>query len=241
MCYSLSIFSDIVALVRRFGAQPAGNLALGKRYYMSAFTFPDAPAITNQAPDLIQPLRWGLVPGWVKDAAKARKIRAKTLNARFETLRQRASFKRAIEARRCLVLVDGFFEFREVGGRKYPYFIGMKSGDSFALAGLWEAWHNPETGYEEKTFSIITVPANPLLARIHNTRKRMPFILTPEVEKEWLTRQLKEKEVRAIMEWFDENVLTAYPVSRQITSRNVDNSRMELLDRHDYLELEEHP
>ncbi len=239
MCYSLSLYSDIHTLIRRFNAQPAKNLSLGNRYYISAFTFPEVPVITNQAPGLIQPLRWGLVPGWVKDGAKAREISQKTLNARFETLRQRVSFKKALTERRCLVLVDGFFEFREVGGRKYPYFICMKSGEPFALAGLWGAWKNPGTGQEERTFTIVTIPANPLLASIHNTKKRMPLILTPDIEREWLARPLEEKEIRKVTGRLDDKVLHAYPVSRAIASRNVDGSRMELLDSHDYPELEE--
>ncbi len=115
----------------------------------------------------------------------------------------------------------------------------MKSGDPFALGGLWDAWRNPRTGQEEKTFSIVTVPANPLLARIHNTKKRMPLILTPEIEREWLARPLKEGEVREIAGRLDETVLKAYPVTRKITARGVDGSRMALLERHDYPELEE--
>ena len=115
----------------------------------------------------------------------------------------------------------------------------MKSGEPFALAGLWETWKNPGTGREERTFTVITVPANPLLARIHNTKKRMPLILIPEVEREWLARPLKEKEIREVTGRLDDKVLYAYPVSRAIASRDVDSSRMELLDRHDYPELEE--
>ena len=237
MCYSLSLFSDIQTLVKRFGARPAEGLSLGRAYYVSAFAFPEVPVIANRSPGLIQAFRWGLIPFWVKDPEKAASIRPRTLNARFESLRRRASFKRAVEARRCLVLTDGFFEFREVRGKKYPYFIHLKTGEPFALAGLWEAWRNPEDGREEKTFTVVTVPANPLLTTIHNTKKRMPFILTPEAERAWLARPLGMDEAGEIVEGFDASVLEAYPVSRRIATRNVDGSRMELLDRHDYPEL----
>jgi putative SOS response-associated peptidase YedK len=233
MCYSLSLFSDVNALVKRFGARPDEALSLTRRYYVSAFTFPEIPVIANPFPDRIQTFRWGLIPGWVRDPGKAEAIRVRTLNARFETLRQRASFKQVIDTRRCLVLTDGFFEFREVGGRKYPYFIHMRSGEPFALAGLWDAWRNPATGGEEKTFTIVTVPANPLLARIHNTKKRMPLILSREAEREWLARPFGKDEVREVTEGFGETVLEAYPVTRRIASRNVDRADRSLLDRYE--------
>ncbi len=237
MCYSLSLFSDIQTLVKRFGARPAAGLSLGRAYYVSAFAFPEVPVIADQSSGLIQAFRWGLIPSWVKDREKAEAIRIKTLNARLETLPRRASFKRPYRERRCLVLTDGFFEFREVGDRKYPYFIHLRSGEPFALAGLWEAWRNPEDGREEKTFTVVTVPANPLLATIHNTKKRMPFILTPEAEQAWLMRPFGMDEAVKIVEGFDASVLEAYPVSRRITARDVDSSRMELLDWHNYPEV----
>ena len=233
MCYSLSVFSDINALIRRFGARIAEGVAFSRRYYVSGFAFPPVPVIANHDPDRIQSFRWGLVPAWVRDLRKADQIRLRTLNARYESLRQRPSFKDAFRDRRCLVLVDGFFEFREVRGGKYPYFIHMRSGELFALAGLWDAWRNPATGGEEKTFTIVTVPANPLLARIHNTKKRMPLILSREAEREWLARPFGKDEVREVTEGFDETVLEAYPVTRRIASRDVDGSDGSLLDRRD--------
>jgi len=81
--------------------------------------------------------------------------------------------------KRCLVLADGFYEWREEGGKKYPYYISLTSNDAFALAGIWDKWLNSRTGEMKETFSIITTRANPLLERIHNTRKRMPVILRP--------------------------------------------------------------
>ncbi len=231
MCYSLSLFSDIHALVRRFGAEADPSLTLPRAAYVSAFTLPVFPVIANENPRRIQGFRWGLVPAWVEREEKARRIRFQTFNARFETLSRRPSFQRAIQRRRCLVLVDGFFEFREVGGRKFPYFIRLRSRQPFALAGLWDAWKHPGTGEVEKTFSIVTVPANTLLARIHNTKKRMPLILDRAGEEGWLSRALRAPEVQALAGAFNEKVLEAYPVAPEISSRHVDGSRMSLLRR----------
>ncbi len=238
MCYSISLYSDVKALTRRFGALPDISLSLSRYYHISAFAIPKVPVITNDKPKWIQAFRWGLVPYWVREREKAEEIRQKTFNARFETLRQRASFKQAIEKRRCLVLVDGFFEFREVGSRKYPYFIRLKSADPFALAGIWDAWCDPDTGAEEKTFSIVTVPANEMFSRIHNTKRRMPMILDQEGEETWLSRPLKRDEVTEMEKQFDQWVLEAYTVSRGIASRNIDPENSELIQPHEYPELE---
>lgn len=238
MCYSISLYSDVKTLVRHFGATPVHSLSPPKAYYISAFALPELPVIANDKPKRIQAFRWGLVPYWVKEEERAKEIRQKTFNARFETLWQRASFKQAIEKRRCLVLVDGFFEFREAGGRKYPYFLRLKSGGPFALAGIWDAWRVPDTGAEEKTFSIVTVPANEIISRIHNTKRRMPMILDREGEETWLSRPLKRDEVANMERQFNQRILEVYPVSRKILSRNVDLSRPNLLQPHDYPELE---
>jgi len=238
MCYSISIYSDIKTLIRRFSARPPTSLSLPRYYYISAFSFPKIPVIANNEPELIQAFRWGLVPYWVRDGKKAREIRKKTINARFETLHQRPAFKRAFQEQRCLIIVDGFFEFREVGGRKVPYFLRLKSGEPFALGGLWDTWRDPATGLDESTFSIVTVPANDMLSMIHNTKKRMPMILAREKEKAWLARPLEKGEVADMEKRFNQRILEAYPVSRQITSKGVDSSRPELLHPHDYPELE---
>jgi putative SOS response-associated peptidase YedK len=93
-------------------------------------------------------LRWGLIPSWAKD----RKIAWKTINARSETVATTAAFKKAFAKRRCLVPVDGFYEWRTVGKVKQPYAIGMTDGQPFTLAGLWENWKDPDTGEWVRTF-----------------------------------------------------------------------------------------
>ena len=109
------------------------------------------------------------MPFWTKDEVAAERIRTQTLNARAETIHQKPSFRASIMTKRCLVLVDGFYEWREEGKKKYPYYISLASNDAFALAGIWDRWLNNSTGEVKDTFSIITTRANPLLERIHNT------------------------------------------------------------------------
>src|ERR1700736_4426438 len=119
-------------------------------------------------------LRWGLIPYWCKDPSGGRK----PINAKAETLRTLPSFREAYRKRRCIVPVDGFFEWKAIRGQKakQPFAIAMKDGSPFGIAGLWENWKDPKTGEWIRTFVIITTDANTLVADIHD---RMPVILAP--------------------------------------------------------------
>jgi putative SOS response-associated peptidase YedK len=127
----------------------------------------------------ISPLRWGLIPSWMQDTRGG----PKPINARAETVRRLPMFREAYARRRCIVPVDAFFEWRASGEkRKQAYAIGLKSGAPFGLAALWENWKDPN-GEWQRTFAIVTCPANELMAEIH---ERMPIILQPEDYGRWL-------------------------------------------------------
>ena len=124
-------------------------------------------------------LRWGLVPRWAKDTKDA----AKLMNARADTVAQKPSFRDAFAKRRCLVPMDGFYEWRkdEAGGRQ-AYAVSLASGEPMAVAGLWEGWKSPE-GEWLRTFTVITTDAGGKQALVHH---RMPAILPPETWDAWL-------------------------------------------------------
>lgn len=150
----------------------------------NAFTFPLTPVITNDRSEVIQALHWGLIPPWAKDTC----IRKSTLNARLETLDQKPSFRPSL-SKRCLVLADGFFEWKWLdpqGKSKQKYLLTLPDEEAFAFAGLWNSWTDKSTGQLLQTFTIITTEANELMSEIHNTKKRMPVILHPYAEKDWL-------------------------------------------------------
>jgi putative SOS response-associated peptidase YedK len=130
-------------------------------------------------------LMWGLIPNWCKDPQGGRK----PINAKAEGVSTRPTFRDAYAFRRCIVPVDGFFEWRAIKGAsaKQPYAIAMKDGSPFGLAGLWENWRNPRTGEWERTFAIITVPSNELVSQIHD---RMPAILHRSSYDRWLSLEL---------------------------------------------------
>src|SRR3546814_5607839 len=98
----------------------------------------------------------------------------KPINAKAESVSRLPMFREAYADRRCIVPVDGFFEWRAIKGAraKQPYAIAMKDGSPFGLAGVWENWRNPNTGEWERTFAVITVPSNPLVAKIHNRDRK---------------------------------------------------------------------
>lgn len=123
---------------------------------------------------------WGLIPSWAKDPS----IGNRMINARAETLAEKPSFRNAYKRRRCLVLADGFYEWKQIPGKKgkIPHYITRKDRQPFAMAGLWEQWFSPD-GSEIKSATIITTEPNDLMAQLHN---RMPVILPPETYGIWL-------------------------------------------------------
>jgi putative SOS response-associated peptidase YedK len=122
--------------------------------------------------------RWGFIPGWVKDP----KTVSLLINARAESALDKPAFRNAMRRRRCLIPADGFYEWRESGGRKQVFFVRRKDGSPFAFAGLWETWSGPN-GEELDTAAIVTTLANRTLSFIHG---RMPAILPPEAFDLWL-------------------------------------------------------
>lgn len=129
-------------------------------------------------------LRWGLVPSWAKDL----KIGNKLLNARSETVADKPSFRSAFKSRRCLIVADGFYEWRTENGKKQPYHIHFQDRGPFAFAGLWEHWHD-EAGKPVETCTILTTAANEFMQPIHD---RMPVILSKEDYSRWLNPDIKK-------------------------------------------------
>jgi putative SOS response-associated peptidase YedK len=114
--------------------------------------------------------------------------RKHTLNARIETLKELPSFRDAAK-NRCLILVDGFYEWKWLdpkGKEKQQYLISMPNDEPYAIGGIYSEWIDKETGEIMLTYAMVTTEANELMAEIHNTKKRMPLILTPDNEKLWL-------------------------------------------------------
>ena len=156
-------------------------------------------------------LRWGLIPSWAKDP----KIGNQCINAKAETVAEKPSFRSAFRTRRCLVIADGFYEWQVHGAHKQPMWIGLKSKQPFAFAGLWEHWQ-PAEGEARDTCTIITTEPNDLMATIHN---RMPVILSPASYDQWLDPTVQQVEsLTALLRSYPSEELLAYPVSTLVNN-----------------------
>jgi len=172
----------------------------------------DIAVVPNNGEGKVEFFRWGLVPFWAKEPS----IGDRMINARAETVAEKPAFRTPFRKRRCLVLADGFYEWRAEAGQKTktPMYIRLASKKPFAFAGLWEIW-NPDTT-PVLSCTIITITPNELVAPIHN---RMPVILPPEAYAQWLspTEQDPETLQRLLKPYPAEN-MTAYPVSRVVNN-----------------------
>jgi putative SOS response-associated peptidase YedK len=164
--------------------------------------------ILNEGDRVIQLLRWGLVPFWAKDPS----IGSQMINARAETLAEKPAFRNALKKRRCLVLADGFYEWKKAPTGKIPMRITLASGEPFAFAGLWENWDTPD-GDVLRTFTIVTTTPNALLEPIHN---RMPVILRPEHEPLWMDNAADPAAWLDVLRPYPAELMTAYPVSKRV-------------------------
>jgi len=132
----------------------------------------------------LDPLRWGLIPSWAKEASVGNRM----FNARGETIATKGAFKSSFARRRCIVPVDGFYEWRVVAGqkRKQPYYIHRPDGEPYAFGGLWAQWSGSDSSGDDvvvRSATIITCAPNSKMAELHD---RMPLILAPAVWDEWL-------------------------------------------------------
>ena len=190
------------------------------------FTFPEkyAPrynisptqpilAIPNDGKSNADFFVWGLIPSWAKDPS----IGSKLINARSETLAEKPSFRGGFKYHRCLILADGFYEWKTQPGTKtkVPHFIRLKSGKPFAFAGLWDTWQSPDGG-AVKSATIITTSPNRLMAPIHN---RMPVILPPDAYAQWLDPAARPAEsLQHLLAPYSTEDMTAHPVSTLVNS-----------------------
>ena len=152
---------------------------------------------------------WGLIPAWAKD----RGIGSRMINARAETLDRKPSFRRPLASQRCLVVADGFYEWRKVGDVKKPMYVHLVSRRPFGFAGLYDVWTSPD-GEVVRSCTIITTVANELLQPIHD---RMPVILPRVAEDEWLSDDARSpNDVLRLLKPYPADEMAAYPVARLV-------------------------
>ncbi len=241
MCFHISMTKWVEYAQKRYeywnNFNTHNSILNDKRFYLSGFETPKYPVVINNKSLDIDVMNWGLIPYWVKDISSAKQMSINCLNSRDDTIFDKPSFKYSIIKRRCLIPVSGFFEWQEINKKKYPYFIFMKDEEPFSLGGIFDSWINPETKEVHKTFSIITTNANPLLEKIHNTKKRMPLIIKYEDEKKWLSNSLNVEDIKILLNAYPDELMSAHTVSNNISKRGIDHNSEDTIKRFDYDEL----
>lgn len=196
MCGAYSLTIEFGRLVKRFKAKPP-KVSYPKRYNIR----PSQPLVTilNTDPEQMTIAEWGIVPFWDKTGKK------QIINARKDSL-EKPTFKQSFHERRCLILADGFYEWKAVPGQKnkIPYRFTLKSEEPFAFAGIWQEKD------DEPQAVIITTEPNELVGKVHN---RMPVILKPEAEQDWLNPDLQDEQALELLQSYPAKDMRNYMVS----------------------------
>lgn len=215
MCGRYTLTASIQTVAETFGV-PA-NLETEGRYNVAPTQ--QVVTIMRNGADHLAMLQWGLIPSWAKDES----IGAKMINARAETLAEKPSFKRLLRSRRCLIVADGFYEWRKEYGGKTPMYITMKDGQPFAFAGLWDSWKDRD-GQTLRTCTIVTTTPNDLVATIHD---RMPAILLPSARDTWLDTDIQDDQaLLPLLAPYPADRMTARQVSRMVNSPRVEGPEL---------------
>jgi putative SOS response-associated peptidase YedK len=166
-------------------------------------------------------LYWGLIPFW----AKEKSIGARMINARSETVAEKPAFRAAFRKRRCVVIADGYYEWRALASGKQPYLLRTADHEPFAMAGIWESWVEREGGDAIESCAILTTSASPFAATVHD---RMPVILPRSAYADWLNPKAPMTTIEALASAPVEATLEVRPVAKRVN--NARNEGPELLD-----------
>jgi putative SOS response-associated peptidase YedK len=216
MCGRYTLSTPAGRLAEEFRLDDAGDIPPS---YNIAPTQQVATILEEEGGRHLEMLRWGLVHSWADDP----EIGARMINARSETAAEKPSFRSAFRRRRCLIVADGFYEWKREDGGKQPYYFRMQEGRPFAFAGLWESWEKGDGAL--RTCAILTTRANPVLDGIHD---RMPVILPSGAYDLWLDPDADREQISDLLIPYPGEDLETYPVSRYVNSpRNNDEHCIE--------------
>jgi len=208
MCGRFTLTADISTLQESF---PFVEMPQGMQPHFNIAPTQPVAVVPNDGRNRLDFFVWGLIPSWAKDP----NIGSRLINARAETLQEKPSFRTAFRRRRCLVLADGFYEWKQGERGKTPMYIRLASGKPFAFAGLWESWNAPDAS-NVLSCTIITTQPNELMATIHN---RMPVILPEEAYSTWLeSAEADPQRLAGLLKPYPAKQMQAYPVSPLVNS-----------------------
>jgi putative SOS response-associated peptidase YedK len=223
MCGRFTLTATVDQLIDRFDVE----FFLEQEEYLPSYNVAPSQSvlavINNGSHKRMGFLRWGLIPSWAKDMS----IGYKMINARAETLSEKPSFRNAYKNKRCLIVADSFYEWKRIDSKtKTPMRIKLKSDELFSMAGLWESWKSPE-GKTIYSCSVITTQPNELVQDIHD---RMPVILKPEDEKNWLDPSISDtSKLQPLLKPLEPSLMEAYEVSPLVNSPK--NNSIQLIQK----------
>jgi putative SOS response-associated peptidase YedK len=254
MCYNKSYLTKrLIKYAKRYGnnedevnylREQLEKLNMTPVYQVSGFDHPTVPVFIDNTRK-VHLFSWGLIPHWVKTPLEAVKISNTTINARAESMFEKPAFREAARARRCLIMIDGFFEHHHKLKQTYPYYIFLKNDEPMTLAGLWDEWKDPVSGIVRNTYSVVTTKANAALSIIHNNPRledgpRMPLILPREHEQDWL-KPIHEKADQELIQMlakpYDETAMNYFTV-RKLKGKESAGNKPEAIAPFRYPELE---
>lgn len=211
MCGRFTLYIPYKELIARFGVGRTFQEGEYLPSYNIAPTQKVVAVINNGRENRMGKLRWGLISRWSKEM----KIGSRITNARAETLEEKPIFRQAFERRRCIIPADSFYEWQREGEIRRPMRIRLKDEPVFGMAGLWDTWVSP-AGEKVHTCTAITTKPNRLMERIHD---RMPVILNPAHEAEWLAPDNRDTgSLSRMLVPYDADKMEAYEVSPEVNS-----------------------
>ncbi len=238
----LSLFDRYKRYYKK-GSSDGGGGEAQKGMFINGFGNPILTIIKQETPNELSLGKWGFVPDHIKTESKAKEFVLKytTLNAKSETVFQLPTYKSSIWNRRCLISFTAFYEWMHVHRQgkieKIPFRISLKDEDIFSFGGIYSTWKDAISGKETTTFAIITVVANNLMKRVHNSKQRQPLIFTKETEDQWLNPDLDEQDIKNLMVPLDEKLMKVYSVAQiKFRDKNFDPNDPSIKMPYDYNE-----
>jgi putative SOS response-associated peptidase YedK len=235
MCYSTALRKQREKIEQRILSQIPAKFSKESTYkpyyHLNGFTHGNLQIIAMDKPEQIVDAEWGLIPSWSTHNPEGFRKKSNTLNARSESIFEKASYKESAENKRCLILADGFFEPHHENGQAIPYFCYQPSkefpeGDLFLFAGLYN-----ELDDNTITTTILTTEANPFFMEVHNKGKRMPLILDTNYIEDWLDDGLSNQEINEIMVTAqNKKEFKAHPVSRDFYKKGIDTNKPYIIE-----------
>ncbi|MEA5594211.1 SOS response-associated peptidase [Rivularia sp. UHCC 0363] len=209
MCGRFTLTAEADEIREVFEISDTSNYEWEARYNIAPTQTVAAVLYNSDKQRELRSLYWGLIPSWAKDT----KIAAKLINARAETLAEKPSFRSAFKRKRCLVLADGFYEWKRIEKKKQPYYFQLQNKQPFAFAGLWEQWHPDDENITSCT--IITTDANKVLQPIHH---RMPVMLQQQDYERWLDPLQETEILQQLLQPYPAEEMSAYAVSTKVNN-----------------------